>query len=180
MVVDGIVTVRFAAGTNLPSSMMLPISIQSDEILEGDESFTVSVVEVFDEAGDFTVVDSNVDPLTLTITDAIDGKFPRRMAVKCMHNVTSPHALSLSVASALTLQFMPQNGEFSESGTDSETVVVSITTAPVGGIDTGGNGIEFSLIFAGDAGKYIDMWHLTHDLRGISLMSWYQLLTGAQ
>ena len=51
---------------------------------------------------------------------------------------------------------MPQNGEFSESGT--ETVVVSIITAPVGGIDTGGNGIEFSLIFAGDAGKYIDMW----------------------
>ena len=47
---------------------------------------------------------------------------------------------------------MPQNGEFSESGT--ETVVVSITRAPLGGIDTGGNGIEFSLIFSGDAGKY--------------------------
>ena len=97
MVVDGIVTVRFAAGTALPSSMMLPISIQSDEILEGDESFTVSVVEVFDEAGDFTVVDSNVDPLTLTITDADDGKFARRMAVKCMHSEPLP-ALSPSLS----------------------------------------------------------------------------------
>ena len=98
MVVDGIVTVTFGAGTILPSSMMLPISIQGDQILEGDESFTVFVVEVFDEAEDFTVVDSNVDPLTLTITDAIDGKFARRMEVKCMHSEPLP-ALSLSVCS---------------------------------------------------------------------------------
>ena len=67
--VDGIVTVTFANGTLLPNFMMLPISIQSDQILEGDESFTVSVVEVFDVAEDFIVVDSNVDPLTLTISD---------------------------------------------------------------------------------------------------------------
>ena len=62
-------TVTFANGTALPSSMMLPISIQSDDILEGDESFTVSVVEVIDAAEDFIVVDSNVNPLTITIND---------------------------------------------------------------------------------------------------------------
>ena len=67
--VDGIVTVTFAAGTVLPSSIMLPISIQSDDILEGDESFAVFVVEVFDVAENFIVVDSNVDPLNFTIND---------------------------------------------------------------------------------------------------------------
>ena len=79
--VDGIVTVTFAAGTALPNSMMLPISIQSDEILEGDESFTVFVVEVIDAAEDFIVVDSNVDPLTLTISDD-ERKLAHGMEVK--------------------------------------------------------------------------------------------------
>ena len=79
--VDGIVTVTFANGTVLPNFMMLPISIQSDQILEGDESFTVSVVEVIDAAEDFIVVDSNVDRLTLTINDD-EGKLAHGMEVK--------------------------------------------------------------------------------------------------
>ena len=91
--VDGIVTVTFAAGTVLPNSTILPISIQSDAILEGDESFTVSVVEVIDVAEDFIVVDSNVDPLTLTITDD-EGKLAHGMEVK-------PLFLSLSLLNIL-------------------------------------------------------------------------------
>lgn len=71
---DNTVAIIFAP-TSLPATLIYLLNLTSDTILEGDESLRIAVVPVLDENEDYIIVDSNPGPLTVTITDADDGKF---------------------------------------------------------------------------------------------------------
>ena len=51
----------------------IEIEIVSDDVLEGDEMILVSVIPVLDETMPYTIRQMG-DPVTITITDTIDGK----------------------------------------------------------------------------------------------------------
>ena len=145
----------------LNDDVSIIVGILDDNILEGDHSFTLCVMEVLDQSGPYTIrVEDSSGCDTVTITDEDDGKstftIHKTSTVCCCMEASFLLVMMLLLlffflASATSISFVAAPTlEFHEDDSGSRTISVTLTP-PTGGVSTGFD-IPVAFSFSGTAG----------------------------